>query len=110
MMSAEPFLRRIGRFSGSRPWTTLNILILVTLVAIYGMTLLKTNVSFSDQLPQDIPAIENQAILDDEFGGTDLIMIAVFIDKDAADSDIVDIRSHEALNAMLRIEERLSIR
>lgn len=97
--SIEKGIEKYGHFVAHNPIIVLVIVALITFFAFSQMGNVKTtSMNNRDSLPKDIPVIETFQILEDSFGSTDSVMVAVSINPRTANSnEIRDIRDYRAI-------------
>jgi len=86
----------LGRLIKGHPKTTLLIVSLMTLVSLYGLTQVTTEVRLEKMIPEGIPEIEAMKDVRYEFGGQDEVDLIVKAD---------DVRDPEVVRAIYRFEQ-----
>ena len=90
------FFNTLGRLIKGHPKTTLLIVSLMTLVFLYGLTQVTTEVRLEKMIPEGIPEIEAMKDVRYEFGGQDEVDLIVKAD---------DVRDPEVVRAIYRFEQ-----
>ncbi|USS41208.1 hydrophobe/amphiphile efflux-3 (HAE3) family transporter [Thermococcus aggregans] len=88
----------LGRLIKRHPKTTLFVVSLVTLVFLYGLTQVTTEVRLEKMIPEGIPEIEAMKDVRYEFGGQDEVDLVVRAD---------DVRDPNVVRAIYRFEQEI---
>ncbi|AIJ04963.1 exporter of the RND superfamily protein-like protein [Methanocaldococcus bathoardescens] len=106
-MGLRDIMEKIGRFSATKPFVVLLIIFIVTLFLASQIPHIKKQTSFEKMLPQDLPEVKEIYEVRDEFGGTDVAIVAVKIVPSDSSNKVVDIRDPRVLEAVKTLEENL---
>ncbi len=101
---------RLTRWIIRRPWTTLGVLLLLTLLFAAGIPRLQLDNSVDGMLPADHPARLLYDKVDETFGGTDIIMVALRSDDVFSERtlrQVIDLT--EAFQAVPGVDEAISL-
>ncbi|ACX72844.1 MAG: MMPL family transporter [Methanococci archaeon] len=103
----KEILQKIGEFSAKKPLIVILIVIIMSIFAASFIPHIKKQTSYEKMLPQDLKAVKELYEVRDEFGGTDVVEIAVKIVPSDCSDKVVDIRDPRVLNAVKMLEENL---
>lgn len=101
---------RLTRWIIRRPWTTLGVLLLLTLLFAAGIPRLQLDNSVDAMLPTDHPARLLYDKVDETFGGTDIIVVALRSDDVFSErtlGQVIDLT--EAFQAVPGVDEAISL-
>jgi len=91
-------LRKIGRFEATHPVVVLLGVVLFTLVSIPGIASIKMVLNYEKMLPSSLETIQTMHMVQDKYGGSDMVQILV---------EAEDVRDPSVIRAMMVIEKRL---
>ncbi|WP_456472963.1 efflux RND transporter permease subunit [Methanocaldococcus sp.] len=100
-------LKDLANFSEKKPFLMVLIILIITIFAGISATNIKTQTSFEKMLPQNNPIVQTLYEVRDEFGGTDVVILAVKIVPTNNPNKVVDIRDPRVLRAVKELEESL---
>ncbi|WP_423793084.1 efflux RND transporter permease subunit [Methanocaldococcus indicus] len=106
-MKLRDIMEKIGSFSATKPFLVLAIVLLITLALATQIPHIKKQTSFEKMLPQNLPEVKEIYEVRDEFGGTDVAIIAVKVVPSDCTDKVVDIRDPRVLEAVKMLEENL---
>ncbi|MFQ6051281.1 MAG: MMPL family transporter [Candidatus Hydrothermarchaeota archaeon] len=93
-MMIERSLKRLARFQFERPYSVAVLALIITLIAIIGISNLRLESDISKEIPQDIDVIKLQNLIRDELAGGNIIMVLVSLDPEkTTDYTETDIRN-----------------
>ncbi|HEC56300.1 MAG TPA: hypothetical protein ENI32_00185, partial [Candidatus Syntrophoarchaeum butanivorans] len=95
-------LRRLGRFEVKHPWVVILFVLIFTIISLHGMSKIEMITSYENMLPSDIPVIQTMHMIQDEYGGADMIQILVEAD-DVRDPEVI--RAIDTLSSMIKDEK-----
>ncbi|RLG31792.1 hypothetical protein DRN98_06270 [Methanosarcinales archaeon] len=95
-------LRRLGRFEVQHPWVVILFVLIFTIISLHGMSKIEMITSYENMLPSDIPVIQTMHMIQDEYGGADMIQILVEAD-DVRDPEVI--RAIDTLSSMIKDEK-----
>lgn len=95
-------LRRLGRFEVHHPWLVILFVLLFTIISLQGMSRIEMITSYENMLPSDILVIQTMHMIQDEYGGADMIQILVEAD-DVRDPEVI--RAIDTLSSMIKDEK-----
>ncbi|ABR56873.1 conserved hypothetical protein [Methanococcus aeolicus Nankai-3] len=85
----KKMLKKTAKFSEKKPYLTVLIIIVLTIFAGISATNVKSQTAFDKMLPQDDPVIISFNEVKDEFGGGNVVIVAIKL-KDSDNSNKVD--------------------
>ncbi len=100
-------LKKIARFSEQHPFIMVAIVLIITVFAMISAKNVKFQTAFEKMLPQNDPIIKTFYDVRDEFGGTDVIIIAVKVVPSDNPDRAVDVRDPRVLKAIKELEDSL---
>jgi len=106
-MTLKEIMEKIGRFSATKPFLVILIILIATLFLASQIPHIKKQTSFEKMLPQELPEVKEIYEVRDEFGGTDVAMIAVKVVPSDSSDKVVDIRDPRVLEAVKMLEDNL---
>jgi len=95
-------LKRLGRFEVKHPWLVILFVLIFTIISLHGMSKIEMITSYENMLPSDIPVIQTMHMIQDEYGGADMIQILVEAD-DVRDPEVI--RAIDTLSSMIKDEK-----
>ena len=95
-------LKRLGRFEVQHPWLVILFVLIFTIISLHGMSKIEMITSYENMLPSDIPVIQTMHMIQDEYGGADMIQILVEAD-DVRDPEVI--RAIDTLSSMIKDEK-----
>ncbi|MBN2518653.1 MAG: MMPL family transporter [Candidatus Altiarchaeota archaeon] len=105
----EDVLGRIALAQSRRPHLFIAIAVAFTILTAFGLPNIYLEGDINKQMPKDLPAMELQEKVNNRFGGSDTIFIAIQLDKDInAESPITDIRDPRVLRYVLELDQSFS--
>jgi len=108
MIGLKAVLKKLGEVQAKHASVIFVAAILITVFMALGVPQIRLQTDLSKELPDDIPALELQDDVAAKFGGTDLFIIVIELDRDSHDPNrVVDIRDPRVLEMMSGLEERL---
>lgn len=103
----KEILSKVGEFSAKKPMVVIGIVILLTIFAATFIPNIKKQTSYEKMLPQDLPEVQEVYEVRDEFGGTDIVTIAVKVVPSDSSDKVTDIRDPRVLRAVKMLEDNL---
>ncbi|MFC2143613.1 MMPL family transporter [Candidatus Aenigmatarchaeota archaeon] len=105
------FLTKYGEYASNSPYIVLAIVVAITIVMATAALDLEIETDFDKSLPEDLPSIKTQRLLEDKFDEADSFFILVKINEEVAyDNQILDIRNVEVMNKLYELEETIKKR
>ncbi len=103
----KEILSKVGEFSAKKPMVVIGIVIILTIFAATFIPHIKKQTSYEKMLPQDLPEVQEVYEVRDEFGGTDIVTIAVKVVPSDCSDKVTDIRDPRVLEAVKMLEDNL---
>ncbi len=106
----DDLFKAYGKFVAKRAEIVILVILLFTLLCIYGMTQLQVGGGgYSSLFPKDEEVIRTMNIVRDEFGGADSLMIVIEIDESSDNKNaIMDIRDPRVIRYAETLEHACS--
>lgn len=103
----EKILKKTASFSEENPILMVLIILIITIFAGISSTNIKSQTAFEKMLPQDDPVIKTLYEVRDNFGGTDVVTIAIKLKPSDSPDKVNDIRDPRVLKLIKFIEDDL---
>ncbi len=103
----EKILKKTASFSEENPILMVLIILIITIFAGISSTNIKSQTAFEKMLPQDDPVIKTLYEVRDNFGGTDVVAIAIKLKPSDSPDNVNDIRDPRVLKLIKFIEDDL---
>lgn len=103
----EKILKKTASFSEENPILMVLIILIITIFAGISSTNIKSQTAFEKMLPQDDPVIKTLYEVKDNFGGTDVVAIAIKLKPSDSPDKVNDIRDPRVLKLIKFIEDDL---
>jgi len=103
----EKILKKTASFSEENPILMVLIILIITIFAGISSTNIKSQTAFEKMLPQDDPVIKTLYEVRDNFGGTDVVAIAIKLKPSDSPDKVNDIRDPRVLKLIKFIEDDL---
>lgn len=103
----EKILKKTASFSEENPILMVLIILIITIFAGISSTNIKSQTAYEKMLPQDDPVIKTFYEVRDNFGGTDVVAIAIKLKPSDSPDKVNDIRDPRVLKLIKFIEDDL---
>ncbi|MDK2790277.1 MAG: uncharacterized protein PWP15_784 [Methanothermococcus sp.] len=103
----EKILKKTASFSEENPILMVLIILIITIFAGISSTNIKSQTAYEKMLPQDEPVIKTFYEVRDNFGGTDVVAIAIKLKPSDSPDKVNDIRDPRVLKLIKFIEDDL---
>ncbi|WP_456475005.1 efflux RND transporter permease subunit [Candidatus Pyrohabitans sp.] len=101
-------LKVVAELHLRHPLTVLLVALLITGIALNGITKVRVETNMEKWMPQDMPAIETTKLIRSIFGTGEMEMVLVGLDRDyTAENAVYDIRDPRVWSAIAQLENQL---
>jgi hydrophobe/amphiphile efflux-3 (HAE3) family protein len=105
MTFIESQLEKVAKRQAKYPFVFITIAALITAFMFAGLPNLRLEGDINAQMPQDLEAFENQDKLTAKFGGTDTVIVLLYLDPEAAsDNAVRDIRDPRVIQTLIDLD------
>src|SRR3989338_1624760 len=102
-------LRKIAHFQTHHPYSTLMVLVVLTLLVSTGISNVKTVASLEKMMPEDMEEIKYFNVLRDNFLGKDMIGIVIDVDMESQnEKGIFSVKDKRVLEYIENLKEQIS--
>lgn len=107
-MKIEKLLSKVAKFQCKYPIPLFIIFILFTSVLAVGLPNIRMQTDLTKELPQDTPTSVQQKKVNNELGGTGVILILVYLDKEnVIENSVKDIREPRVIESIVKLQDLL---
>jgi uncharacterized protein len=100
------FLEELAKIQYDHAAKIALIAIIITLIISVGMLNIRMQTDFNKEMPQDLDVIELQNSVKEKFGGNDVVLVLIQLDKEKYYSNSpTDIRDPEVVNSLISLED-----
>ncbi|MFA5382888.1 MAG: MMPL family transporter [Candidatus Micrarchaeia archaeon] len=103
------FIHKYSLFVSSKYWLVFSLVMLLSFFALIAMMGLETkSMEYSDMIPDDLEVFQTMELISSGFGGTSSVIIALQIEPEYIEDEIVDIRDYRVIQQIDLLSEIMS--
>lgn len=108
MSNLESSLKKLADFQKKKAVLVAILTIVVTLILGLGLTKFAIESDIQKGMPQDLPIFKINEKVSDKFGGQDMILVVVQLDKNSYDKNApIDIRDPRVIRFLMELEKNI---
>jgi hydrophobe/amphiphile efflux-3 (HAE3) family protein len=109
MTFIEDQLEKVAKSQAKYPFVFITIAALITAFMFVGLPNLRLEGDINAQMPQDLDAFANRDKLNAKFGGTDTVIVLIYLDQESLSENAVrDIRDPRVLQTLIDLDSLFS--